>query len=82
MKAKIFITIALLTFTASSSAQTQNGKTSPPAKTEKSAPAEKPKVDIDSFFKDAEKQTRDAQTHGNSNCVPKPIDQTPSEPVT
>ena len=82
MKVKIFITIALLTYTVTSSAQTKDSKTQPPAKTEKSAPAGKPKVDIDSFFKDAEKQTRDAQKYGNSNCVPKPIDQTPSEPVT
>jgi hypothetical protein len=31
-----------------------------------------PKTDIDSFFEDAEAQTRKAQEHGGSGCVPKP----------
>jgi hypothetical protein len=39
------------------------------------------KMDLDSFFKDAEDQTRKAQESGNSNCVPKP-DEAPTEPVT
>ena len=75
------LAVVLLAFAAPSSAQTKDSKASS-EKTGKTAPAKKPKVDIDGFFKDAEKQTRDAQKHGGSNCVPKPIDQTPTEPVT
>lgn len=67
---------------ASALAQTQDApvKTSPPA--QKPTTAEKPKLDLDGFFKDAETQTRKAQSRGNSNCVPKAVEPEQTEPVS
>ncbi len=65
-------------------AQTANAPSKAPVKTP--APAEKPAakkpgVDIDSFFEQAEQQTRRAQERGNPNCVPKPAAEKSVKPV-
>ena len=90
---RIAVTI-VMTFMSSLSAlalpvaaSAQTADTKPTAKSETTAKpktdekAAKKDMDLDSFFKDAEDQTRKAQESGNSNCVPKP-DETPTEPVT
>ena len=65
--------------TAQTSKPTAKSETTAKPKTD--GKAAKKNMDLDSFFKDAEDQTRKAQESGDSNCVPKP-DETPTEPVT
>lgn len=63
-------------------AQTQDApvEKTPPA--QKHTTTEKPKLDLDGFFKDAETQTRKAQSRENSNCVPKAEEPEQTEPVS
>jgi len=74
-----FILTACIIEAAPSFAQSANPPSKAPA--QDSAPAEKPKMDIDSFFEKAEQQTRKAQEKGNPNCVPKPKIEKPVDPV-
>ena len=76
-----FTLMAVLSLAAPLSAQA-NDTPAKPAPSQKPVPADKPKMDLDRFFKDAEKQTRKAQEYGNSNCVPKPKDRTPKDPIS
>jgi len=41
----------------------------------------KPQTDLDSFFKEAEEQTREAQEHSGPGCVPK-ADPKESKPIS
>jgi len=70
MRIQMIIVLALLTFAGAASAQTAHPDEKKPATNEKPTATDKSKADLDSFFKDAEKQTRKARKRGNSNCVP------------
>lgn len=80
MRIQMIIVLALLTFAGAASAQTAHPDAKKPATNEKPAATDKPKEDLDSFFKDAEKQTRKARERGHSNCVPE-LKEEKSEPV-
>ena len=77
-----FTLMGALSLAAPLSAQANDTPAKPAPSQKQPVPADKPKMDLDGFFKDAEKQTRKAQENGNSNCVPKPKDRTPKDPIS
>ena len=78
----LMVVFAAISYAQPLAAQSAETRSSKPVTSEKPASAEKPKVDLERFFIDAEKQARKAQENGGPNCVPKPKDQTPAKPVS